>query len=128
MKRPSLKGAVAWIAVNDEPLILDEEEMSGLISVLLTADMFDVSPEKVAKKVVDYRRKANESQGVVVKWLFPRGSMEKIREFARGMRSMRQVAQEFEHLGVTRTMLMDIDNQKATWEEADVKRVKRSSE
>ena len=128
MKRPSLKGAVAWIAVNDEPLILDEEEMSGLISVLLTADMFDVSPEKVAKKVVDYRRKANESQGVVVKWLFPRGSMEKIREFARGMKSMRHVAQEFEHLGVTRTMLMDIDNQKATWEEADVKRVKRSSE
>lgn len=128
MARPSLRGAVAWIAVNDEPLILDEEEMSGLISVLLTADMFDVAPEKVAKKVVDYRRKANESQGVVVKWLFPRGSMEKIREFARGMKSMRQVAEEFEYLGVTRTMLMDIDNQKATWEEADVKRVKRSNE
>lgn len=56
--RPSLKRAVSWIALNDEPTCLDVEEVSSLISTLLVADMFGKEPEEVARMIVDTRRKS----------------------------------------------------------------------
>lgn len=60
MKRPSFKAAIEWIAFNDEPKVFNQEEMSNLISVLLIADIFDISPELVAKKVIAKRLKTKE--------------------------------------------------------------------
>lgn len=57
MRRPSLKTAVGWIAENDEPNEFDENDMSELVSVVMVADLFGVTPEVVAKKVVAYRYK-----------------------------------------------------------------------
>lgn len=62
MKRPSLKAAIDWIAENDEPTGADESEASDLISVALTADLFGISTEAVAKKVVAYRRKRDAAK------------------------------------------------------------------
>lgn len=53
--RPSLKRAVEWIAYNDEPGDLEVESVSDFISTLLTADLFGVSPEHVARKIVALR-------------------------------------------------------------------------
>lgn len=53
--RMGYEGAVAWVAENDEPLKRDFEFVSGMISVLLVADIFDVPSEKVANDVVCYR-------------------------------------------------------------------------
>lgn len=52
--------AVDWIALNDAPG--DEDALkpgviSGTISVLLVADLFDKQPLAVAKEVVRMRRK-----------------------------------------------------------------------
>lgn len=55
MKRPSYKQAVNWIAGNDEPGILDREEMMNLISVVMIADLFEVEPIKVADDVIKAR-------------------------------------------------------------------------
>lgn len=60
MKRASYREGIAWIAMNDDPDSSDAydlEQLSGLISVLLLADLFGVDPEKVAKDVIKHRRK-----------------------------------------------------------------------
>lgn len=49
---------VTWIAENDEngsPDRLDIETVKSYISVLLLADLFEKSPERVAKDVVRQR-------------------------------------------------------------------------
>lgn len=51
--------AVQWIADNDETAEQDPNVMKDLISVLLVADLFGVSPETVAQEIVAYRREAN---------------------------------------------------------------------
>ena len=51
------KFGVAWIAVNDEPTIRDVEEISGFISTLLLADLFDKDADKVAADILAERTK-----------------------------------------------------------------------
>lgn len=55
--RPSIKRAVEWIAYNDEPRDRDVNTVSELLTVLVVADMFDVEPEVIAKKIVNLRKK-----------------------------------------------------------------------
>lgn len=56
MKRVNkYKYAVGWIALNDEPLERNPENVAGLISVLLVADTFGRKSEKVAADVIKYR-------------------------------------------------------------------------
>ena len=57
MKRASYREAIKWIADEDEPTIMDPEVISGFISVLLIADIFDVSSKKVAADVLKQREK-----------------------------------------------------------------------
>ncbi len=51
----SYREAIEWIARNDEDGETDVEVMSGLISVLLVADLWRKEPEDVAKAVVRER-------------------------------------------------------------------------
>ena len=55
MTRPSYREAIRWIAENDEPLIRDTNEIAEFISVMLTADLFGVSPNRVAADVAKRR-------------------------------------------------------------------------
>lgn len=55
MKRASYRHAVEFIALNDEPTILDADAMTYYATVMLVADLFDVSTERVARNVVRYR-------------------------------------------------------------------------
>lgn len=57
MKRPSYRHAVQWIADNDEPEDTDVDEISGYVSTLLAADLFEVDPIKVATDIKRYRIK-----------------------------------------------------------------------
>jgi hypothetical protein len=53
--------AVDWIAHNDDngaPHAMDENEVRGMISVLLVADLFEISGEEVAEMVVGARRRS----------------------------------------------------------------------
>lgn len=56
MKRASYRHAVYWIAENDEPLVLDEDEIASLVSTLLVADIFGVDPKRVGSDVAKKRR------------------------------------------------------------------------
>lgn len=59
-KRPSYDRHVEWIALNDEPTILDIEEAAQMLTITMTADLFDKSPEQVATDVVRFRDKHME--------------------------------------------------------------------
>jgi hypothetical protein len=54
-KRPSYREGVEIIALNDEPLEMDAEQMIGTATVLLLASLFDVTQKKVAADVIAYR-------------------------------------------------------------------------
>lgn len=54
-KSPYYREATRWIAQNDEPTWLDEDRISGLISVVMIADIFGLSPEDVARAVIFIR-------------------------------------------------------------------------
>jgi hypothetical protein len=62
MSRPTLKAAIEWIALNDEsgedvPGKPDaERNVASYISTSLAADLFDVSVERIAARVMAYRR------------------------------------------------------------------------
>ena len=55
MTRPSLTSAIAWIAANDEDCSHDPCEIRTLISVQLVADLWVVSDDEVARRVVRVR-------------------------------------------------------------------------
>lgn len=55
-KSKKYKEAIHWITENDEPTILDVEELSTLLTVVLVADLFKLTPEDVAEDVVKLRR------------------------------------------------------------------------
>jgi len=67
MKRASYRFAVWWIAINDgngEAGRLDPNDVQGMISVALVADLFAVDDDKVAEDVVLARVKSDsESDG-----------------------------------------------------------------
>lgn len=56
------KEAVQWIAYNDEPSETDPNAMSGLISVVMVADLWDKDAGDVAREVVAIRYKANRDK------------------------------------------------------------------
>lgn len=51
--------AVAWIALNDEPLDRNIDTVAGYISTLLAADLLDMPPRALARRVVTFRRQHN---------------------------------------------------------------------
>lgn len=53
----SYRNGISWIAYNDEPTEYEPEVISGMISVLLLADLFRKEPTEVAKAVIRYRDK-----------------------------------------------------------------------
>ena len=57
MKIPTAKysDAVAWIAENDEPTLLEEDQVASMISTQLVGDIFNVGEAQVAWDVVRYR-------------------------------------------------------------------------
>jgi hypothetical protein len=57
MKRASYRHAIKWIALNDSSGdVLDEEELSSLVTSLLVADIFGVEPERVGHDLMQVRR------------------------------------------------------------------------
>lgn len=59
MKSKKYIQAVHWIAVNDEPKLLNWSDMRYLISVSLVSDLFDVKSDEVAKDVIMVRLYGN---------------------------------------------------------------------
>jgi hypothetical protein len=57
MSRASYRHGVEWIALNDEANETEADEMAGLISVGLLADLFDKDPLDVARAVIRFREK-----------------------------------------------------------------------
>ena len=55
MRTPNYDMAIEWIALNDEPTIMDCSQMEDLISVLLVADLFGRTPKSVANHVISFR-------------------------------------------------------------------------
>jgi hypothetical protein len=55
MKAPCLRDAVAWVALNDEPTILVADEVVGMATVALIADLFGKDQEEIARRVVKLR-------------------------------------------------------------------------
>lgn len=60
LKRPRYDLAVEWIALNDEPGERDVAVVDSLISVVLVADLWHVSPADVARDVVRFRERCDE--------------------------------------------------------------------
>lgn len=54
-KRASYLAGCEWIALNDEPLDLDVENVAGYISTTLLADIFKRDPRDLAEKIVAIR-------------------------------------------------------------------------
>jgi len=55
MTRPTYGAAIDWVANNDEPTCEDLEEVEGMITVRLLADLFEVEPARIAFDVVRLR-------------------------------------------------------------------------
>lgn len=55
MKRASYRDGINVIAYNDEPSEMNPANLIGTISVMLLAELFGVSQEKVAQDVVRCR-------------------------------------------------------------------------
>ncbi len=63
MKRPSYRFGVRWIAWNDNPGDNESEEiLAGYPSVALLADLFGVTPERVAKDICKFRNNGLHTQ------------------------------------------------------------------
>lgn len=56
-KNPSYREAIEYIALNDEPMEMDAEAMTGMPTVHLVSVIFGTPRETVAQDVVDYRAK-----------------------------------------------------------------------
>lgn len=57
VKRASYRHAVAWIALNDEPTERDPGEVAEATTTSLIADIFWVTPARVAADIIRYRNK-----------------------------------------------------------------------
>lgn len=57
MKRASYRQAVELIALNDEPECMNADDVSGLASVVIIADLFGIEPARLAADVVRFREK-----------------------------------------------------------------------
>lgn len=61
--RASYRKGVQWIAENDDPCCVQQEDVAEMISTLLLADLFGKSPHAVAHDIVQYRRNAALREG-----------------------------------------------------------------
>ena len=52
----NIRHAIEWIAENDEPAEERESETQYMISVILTADLFNKEPLEIARRVINKRR------------------------------------------------------------------------
>lgn len=59
MKRASYREAVRFIAEEDEPLLMEVDDMNGMASVQLVACIFDVDADRVARDVIKLRKQSN---------------------------------------------------------------------
>lgn len=62
-----LRDAIEWIALNDspgDPDANDVEAVSGLVSVLMVADLWKKTPEQIARRVIGLR----QVEGLVEGW------------------------------------------------------------
>ena len=60
MKYPGYKQAIEWIALNDsagDDDALNPEIVSGLVTSVMVAELFDVDSLRVGEDIVKYRRK-----------------------------------------------------------------------
>ena len=57
MKRASYREGIEIIALNDSCDLETEEELVGMPSVFLLAHLFGVEQERVARDVIQYRRR-----------------------------------------------------------------------
>lgn len=57
MKRASYRNGIDFIAMNDNCDMVEEKELVGTGTVFLMAELFGVTQEKVAKDVINYRKK-----------------------------------------------------------------------
>ncbi len=57
MKRAGYRQGIEWIALNDDPLVMDFEDISCQISVCLLADLFGKEAREVGLAVLAFRRK-----------------------------------------------------------------------
>lgn len=56
MKRPSLKQAIEWIALNDNAGNGDSvEDVARYVTTALVADLFEVPDERVAERIMKVR-------------------------------------------------------------------------
>lgn len=62
LKRASYREAIECIALNDEPCIMEPEEMCGMATVLLVAAIFGTEQERVARDVIRLRRKVADTE------------------------------------------------------------------
>lgn len=63
MKRASYREAVEWIALNDDAVEHDVDNIRASISVLLIADLFRVESARVATDVLRFRLKDEANAG-----------------------------------------------------------------
>ena len=60
MKRPSYREAITWIALNDgagDDDAYDADVVSGLVTAVMLADIFDVPSDRVGRDIVRYRKR-----------------------------------------------------------------------
>lgn len=57
MKRASYRKGVEWIALNDDPLVLQVDDLAGTISIALLSDLFEVGQAKVIEDVLKIRKR-----------------------------------------------------------------------
>lgn len=65
MKRASYREAVSWIALNDgngDDCRLDVEEVRGMTTTILIADIFDQDTREVAAAIVRFRKKEDKAE------------------------------------------------------------------
>ena len=60
MKRPSYRAAVHWLAMNDDRDPETTEQIASLVTTCLVADLFGVTPERVADDVFEARIEEDE--------------------------------------------------------------------
>ena len=57
MPRPNYRRTIEWIALNDEPTLTGLDEVADMISVQLVADMWGYDAMRVARDVINFRRR-----------------------------------------------------------------------
>lgn len=62
MKRASYRHGIDWIALNDDPNDMEVKSVRTYISVLMLADLFNVTEERVAADVVKVREQVREQE------------------------------------------------------------------